>query len=92
MVKLYEIRGPIKIQFLSRKIETLGTKWGIERDLGDENDVGGGFADAAAAIVADEAEAGDAGGADVLVAASAVGNPFEGVGAHGTAVVHRRSV
>lgn len=57
-------------------------------DLGDKNDVGLGLADAASAILADETEASDAGGADLLVATSPIGNPFQGVGTHGTAIVH----
>lgn len=45
-------------------------------DLCDEDDGAFGFADAAAAIAEDEAEANDAGGANLSVAAEAVSNPF----------------
>ena len=60
----------------------------MKLDLGDENDVGLGLADTATAILADEAEASDAGGADLFVATSSVRNPFKSIGTHSTAIVH----
>lgn len=57
-------------------------------NLGDEDDVGLGLANTAAAIVADEAEASDAGGANIPMAAGTIGHPFKSVGADGTAIVH----
>jgi hypothetical protein len=47
-----------------------------------------GLADAATAIFADEVNASDAGGADLLVATGAIGHPFLGLGAHCTTIVH----
>lgn len=59
-----------------------------DTDLCDEDNGRLGLAYAAPAIVADEAEAGDAGGANVPVAALPVGHPLKGFGAHRTRVVH----
>lgn len=57
-------------------------------NLGDED--GGRFnlADAAAGIEKDKTEADDAGGADLAMAAGAVGNPLQGLRTHGTAILH----
>lgn len=60
--------------------------------LGDEDDAGFGLADAAAAILADEAEARHAGGAYLPMPTRTVRNPFKSVGAHRTAIVHVPSV
>ena len=59
-------------------------------NLSDEDDVGHSLADAAAAIVTDEAETSDARGADVPVTTGAVSNPFQIVSTNRTAVVHLR--
>lgn len=56
--------------------------------LGDEDEVAIGLADATTAIVANETEAGDAGGADLAVQTGSVGNPFQGLGANSTTIVH----
>lgn len=60
----------------------------ITQRLGDEDDRGLGFADTAARIAEDETETDDACGADFSVATRSVGNPFEIVGADGTAIIH----
>lgn len=57
-------------------------------DLGDEDGGAGGDAEAAAEVAEDEAEAGDAGGADLAVGAGAVGHPLERLRADGAGVVH----
>jgi len=60
-----------------------------ERDLSDEDGVAKRFADAATALIADEAKAGDAGGTDVVMAARAVRHPLQRLRAHRTdAIVH----
>lgn len=56
--------------------------------LGSEDGGAGGHAEAAAVVAEDEAEAGDAGGADLAVAAGAVGHPLERFRADGAGVVH----
>lgn len=56
--------------------------------LGGEDGGAVGHAEAAALVAEDEAEAGDAGGADLAVAAGAVGHPFEPLRADGAGVVH----
>lgn len=60
----------------------------VNPNLGNEDDVGLSFADAAAAILADEAESRHAGGADLPMTTWAVRNPFQTVGAHRTAIIH----
>lgn len=60
----------------------------ITQRLGDEDEGRLGFADAAARIAEDETETDDACGADFSVATRSVGNPFEIVGADGTAIIH----
>lgn len=59
-----------------------------EVDLGDEYEAGLCLADTATAIVADEAKASDACGADILVATSSISYPFKGIGAHRTSIIH----
>lgn len=61
--------------------------WG-RADLGGEDGGAVGHAEAAALVAEDEAEAGDAGGADLAVAAGAVGHPLERLRADGAGVVH----
>lgn len=56
--------------------------------LGDENDVGVRLADAATAIVADETEARDAGGADLAVEAGSVRNPFQRLSTNSATIIH----
>lgn len=60
----------------------------VPQCLGGEDGGAVGHADAAALVAEDEPEAGDAGGADLAVAAGAVGHPLERLRADGASVVH----
>lgn len=57
-------------------------------NLGDEDYAGFGLADAAAAILADEAETCHAGGAHLPMPTWTIRNPFKSVSAHRTAIIH----
>lgn len=60
----------------------------VAQCLGGEDGGAVGHAEAAALVAEDEPEAGDAGGADLAVAAGAVGHPLERLRADGAGVVH----
>lgn len=88
-----------QFEFLSARAQGIGRRrrgkakrkpqWGVRgADLGSEDGGAGGHAEAAAVVAEDEAEAGDAGGADLAVAAGAVGHPLERFRADGAGVVH----